>query len=217
MPNWVENDLYIYGRERERRAAVAALAGPSSVVDFNGVIAMPEFLEFTPSPPTAHRLPEADPMKWPWVQELGLADVGQVRDHIVEKFRAWKEQFGVGFEFACVSKAELSQWADYLSAVACVLTPQTRDWDEWSTQNWGTGCNATFARIVRRRPSHKITFSTAWKAPSKVIIALAEKHPRVSFTLRSFERGFGWKRCLMVKGNKIIRDEKNPYNGKRGG
>lgn len=215
MPNWVENDLYIAGRQRE--AAVAALAGPNGVVDFNSVIAMPEFLEFTPSPPTAHRLPEADPMKWPWVQELGLADVSQVRDHLVEKFRAWKAQFGSRFDFECVANAELSKWADYLSAVACVLTPETRDWYEWSNRHWGVKWNASHGKIVRASPSHKITFQTPWAAPAKIIIALAAKHPSVKFTLRSFDGGGGWQRCFIVAGDKIIRSDGKLYQGRRGG
>lgn len=217
MPNWVENDLYIEGKPRRRKAAVADLAGPNGVVDFNSVIPMPEFLRFTPSPPRDHMLGERDPMKWPWVQELGLTEIAHVRDHIVEKFKGWELQFGSKFEHQCFVDKELVLWGEYLSAVARMLMPETPDWYEWSVKNWGVKWNACQERIVRPRPSHKITFNTAWSAPIKVISALAAKHPEASFTLCSFERGMGWKRRLVIVGERVVSDEKKPYSGERGG
>lgn len=215
MPNWVENDLYIEGVPRHRAAAIAALAGPNGVVDFNSVIPMPEFLRFTPSPPRDHMIGERDPMKWPWVQELGLTEIAHVRDHIVEKFKGWELQFGSKFERQCFVDKELVLWGEYLSAVARVLMPETPDWHDWSMSNWGTKWNACKGRV--ELPNHKITFITANTAPAKVISALAAKHPEASFTLCSFDYWMDWQRRIVVVREHIVSDEKKPYSGERRG
>lgn len=90
---------------------------------------------------------------------------------------------------------------------------------EWYIDNWGTkwGCyNESEWKLYKR--SALIRFDSAWSPPKPVISAMAKRFPRLRFTLRYYERGMGFKGCLQVKDEKVLKEEySREYRGHRGG
>jgi hypothetical protein len=62
---------------------------------------------------------------------------------------------------------------------------------EWCVDNWGTKWGAS--DVVRRDYGGVcLTFQTAWAPPKPVILALATRFPKLTFSLEYFERGMGF-------------------------
>lgn len=139
MPNNVENDLYIIGKPKHRKAVAKAIAGKNGVVDFERIIPIPS-----------------------------------------EK--------------------------------------RARDEYRWFVDHWGTKWNAYESGIVSDDGDVlKITFQTAWDTPDPVIIELAKHHPKITFVMRSFERGMGWQKTLMIAAGSDVMKSSQKYHGPRGG
>jgi hypothetical protein len=88
---------------------------------------------------------------------------------------------------------------------------------EWCVENWGTKWNAHEVRLVRRKRSLVYIFDTAWSPPIPVVLAMSRRFPDLTFTLRYWEGGMGFKGIFKAKGDKILKDEHGGYLGHRGG
>jgi hypothetical protein len=93
---------------------------------------------------------------------------------------------------------------------------------EWCIQNWGTKWYITegtnfYRTDGAKKTQIKVTFETAWSPPRQVILALAKAYPSITFSMRSYEMGMGWKRHLKVKGEEVLVDNSSKYSGNRGG
>ena len=69
------------------------------------------------------------------------------------------------------------------------------NWYDWQSEHWGTKWNAfdVEREICEYGDEVKYTFGTAWDAPRKILIALKEQYPQLSF--RWFYRIEGWEAC----------------------
>jgi len=137
-------------------------------------------------------------------------------DNFVPYPQAFKDQD----EKACEATREMRK-----------LPKKKRDWSklpkdgfnsggyEWCLANWGTkwGCyDASDWKLYKR--SAMIRFDSAWSPPIPVIHAMAKRFPKLKFTLRYYECGMGFKGCLQVKGEDVLKDEySDGYRGHRGG
>lgn len=89
---------------------------------------------------------------------------------------------------------------------------------EWCNANWGTKWGMyDFSEWKRSKRSASIRFNSAWSPPLPVIHAMAEKFPKLKFTLRYYERGCAFKGVLQVKGDKVLFEGRGEYHGHRGG
>lgn len=89
---------------------------------------------------------------------------------------------------------------------------------EWRLRNWGTKWNACeVTEVVSIRGGKMVSFSTAWSPPTPLIERASIDWPKLTFDIRYYEAGIGFKGRETWKAGKILRDETGRYNGPRGG
>ena len=89
---------------------------------------------------------------------------------------------------------------------------------EWCCENWGTKWGTYQGQeIVEKARSVSFSFSSAWAPPTPVVNKLAQMYPKASFTMKSYERGAGYKWESVWKNGEITKDVESPYRGSRGG
>jgi len=89
---------------------------------------------------------------------------------------------------------------------------------QWCVNTWGTKWGMyDFTPIVRYKQSVKLTFLSAWSPPEPIIKQLSIQYPKLTFTLRYYEGGAGFKGVLKCKGYDILEEHTGDYNGNRGG
>lgn len=90
---------------------------------------------------------------------------------------------------------------------------------EWCCTHWGTKWGMyDFSEWKRFKRSAFIQFDSAWSPPLPVIHAIAEKFPKLKFTIRYYECGGGFKGVLQIKGDEVLlEDYSDEYRGSRGG
>jgi hypothetical protein len=89
---------------------------------------------------------------------------------------------------------------------------------EWCISNWGTkwgiyDCYISYEKIK----SMMYTFSTAWSPPLPVIQKMSEMYPDLTFTLKYYECGVGYKGMYKCKGGEVVDEMEGKYRGNRGG
>ncbi|MDE2020856.1 MAG: hypothetical protein KGJ13_11020 [Patescibacteria group bacterium] len=88
---------------------------------------------------------------------------------------------------------------------------------EWCVHHWGTkwGMYCVVARHNAARLRYD--FDSAWDPPLPVVLAMSKEFPSLTFELRYFERGAGFKGELTAKGGEILHENQEHYSGPRGG
>lgn len=89
---------------------------------------------------------------------------------------------------------------------------------EWCIENWGTKWGMyDFSEVNFGKTFATVSFSTAWSPPNPIITKLGELFPKLTFTLKFYEMGAGFKGVYKVKGDEILDDQTTTYSGQRGG
>jgi hypothetical protein len=204
MPNWCENDLYIYGPDRT--AVLDAISSKDGAFDFERVVPMPAVLAATEksSDVTWGRIilgeNDADAreyLKYGWAVAAGLTTVEALKAFLAKEHPTAVD----AARRAQAAYAETGYW----------------DWYDWSVNHWGTKWNASAARLDRQERRDKLTFSTAWSPPRPVVAALGRRFPANTFSLRFYERGAALKGRFKVRGARVLVNETAEYRGRRGG
>lgn len=203
MPNWCDNDLYIYGKHRTEIAD--AIANGENVIDFEKIVPMPpgliEIMKGSTSSDAEILLGWRDPdgmLGWDWVKAEGISDVEGLKAYLVknnpdlpaiaEKMKALKEETGYS------------------------------DWYQFAIERWGTKWNTDGGSRDDGRTRICLTFHTAWSPPMPIVDALAKKYPKTRFSLRYYECGMGFRGHYEVKGDDVLWDDYwEDYRGNRGG
>ena len=87
---------------------------------------------------------------------------------------------------------------------------------EWCNSNWGTKWNAGSIDLKRTTRGCTISFDTPWSPPSPVIVKASELFPKLTFTLKYWECGMGFKGTLWAQEGQTQEDESS-YSGHKGG
>lgn len=96
---------------------------------------------------------------------------------------------------------------------------------DWCVQNWDTKWNACYLDnskweeeySIKGRVSEKITFSTAWSPPIKVVEAMAKQFPKLNIEIRYFEGAMNFNGRATFEKGKLEGIEDGKYFGDRGG
>ncbi len=95
---------------------------------------------------------------------------------------------------------------------------------DWCITNWGTKWDAYDGwgmQVVPSRGKNRAKastgFFTAWSPATPVIHNLAAKYPTLTFTMRSYESGMGYKVYAKWKGGECVAERESSYGGSRGG
>lgn len=212
MPNWCENDLYIYGPRREEIAD--AIQGDTGVIDFEKILPMPKELEVTLTPghwDDAVALIEPakalQMLRWPWVEEEAAR---------LLSCRA------IDLGLDGLKTILMERTPDLMARVetmkACKAATGYTNWYDWRCDHWGVKWNVEGGDRMDHVSRIRLTFSTAWSPPKPIVMALSEKYPTSKFSLRFYECGEGFKGHYAVKGGVVQADAwDKSYRGRRGG
>lgn len=94
----------------------------------------------------------------------------------------------------------------------------------WCVGNWGTKWLAgngsgeiQFRGKGNTRAVVNLEFVTAWSPPKPIILALSNQFPSISFSLKYYEGGMGFKGVFSAKNGETLDDHSSDYRGNRGG
>ncbi len=214
MPNWVENELRISGKKDQLDALVALVDGSDdgdeTCMDFDKIIPMPEALNVSSGSGSSFALAMMERGEdfqeyrtYPWVKE-GLPE-NATEDELIE--------------YVCkhhdMTREEMEELGHRLLENKRLYGAV--DWYDWNCLHWGTKWNACEPNLVRKGNRLLYCFDTAWSPPIPVVSKLASMFPELSFTLRYFEGGMGFKGTVIYKHGVEVSDVESDYNGRRGG
>lgn len=87
---------------------------------------------------------------------------------------------------------------------------------EWCVKNWGTKWPASDPDVYVTSRGCTYTFNTAWGPPGPVVIKASELFPELTFKLKYWEGGQGFKGELTAKAGQH-EEWDGDYSGDRGG
>lgn len=93
---------------------------------------------------------------------------------------------------------------------------------DWCIANWGTkwGFCEINGPILEERPRVSklhYSFETAWSPPEPLIKKMGEMFPDLSFKLKYWEGGAGYRGELHIHKGEVVTDGNSDYRGNRGG
>jgi hypothetical protein len=96
------------------------------------------------------------------------------------------------------------------------------DWYDWRVKNWGTkwgiySSSLKISKLDNNVGKLKYNFQSAWDPATLIIEAMSKQFPKLTFTLKYYERGRGFKGIYKVKNLVVLENTQLEYSGKRGG
>ena len=141
-------------------------------------------------------------------------DVMLDADKFIPYPEKYKEQDAKAIIAARDHKAGLVAFEDYIK----VKDGFNSGGYDWCVANWGTKWGIYDCSVVKTTAtSTLLNFSTAWSPCLPVIRKMSEMYPDLTFTLRYYECGCGFKGVYKVRGGEVIEDMSGQYRGNRGG
>lgn len=212
MPNHVTNIVTVTG-------SVEAVAGlksswfrhepsngnctpelPDMVVDFNGLLPMPESLNIECGS-TSSLAEEWLAMKDDWLlsgkEMAGLWFADRLKEH-TSAYLDWQtDTVGRLKEVAASEPGLLEKIGldkQYLEKIRLNLAMYgCSTWYEWHIRNWGTKWNAYNQHLSEwSDTSIRVTFDTAWSPPEPVYAFIAENFPDIEMEVRYIDEGGGF-------------------------
>lgn len=207
MPNWVECELEIKGKNGVL-VCMNSIGNADQPIDFDKIIPMPESLNGN------HSCSEEFYGKI----IMGIASEDDVKEVLADQ-KIVKKGITTQKRLVNYLKKEFpaAEEAGKKSLQAFRETGYT-NWYDWRCNNWDTKWNACETKTVHASTKlAKICFATAWSPPKKVIMALAKRFPDLSFEMKYWEGGCGFKGVLVCSNGEVTVDKVTEYKGNRGG
>lgn len=166
MPNWVQNDIYLYGEEKDIKKVLELVKSDEYEFDFNKIIPMPKELEIDSSSNNELAiicyLSNKLTIPFEKLDKKYLKYVTNMFDNnwaatlYYDRLPNRKEEFDMLYE---------------LGKICCnnIKTYGYIDWYKWRIENWGTKWNACEVYVC----SNCISFQTAWSVPDPILEAFA--------------------------------------------
>lgn len=188
MPNWCENDLYVYGEKSELEKFKEAVGG----ADRHGEEKLICEDKIIPYPEHFRLLDMANPLIIGKVEE----EASDKRLQLTEEQEESLKQAGYD-----LTKDGFNQGGH-----------------EWCVENWGTKWGFAKVELEEERDDElKYTFDTAWSPPLPLVKKMGEMFPKLKLDLRYFEAGAGYNGLYSIENSQVVFDESGTYFGDRGG
>lgn len=177
MPNHVTNVIYIeHGTVEEVYKIKQAIAGKDNketmAIDFNKIIAMPEYLHKTRSPMSNT------------TTDL-IVDYDKVEDKSPEKIKQFiRKHFPIDDLIGSTNEEKQQEF----NALRGYIETGCTNWYDWAIQKWGTKWNAY---NTGDNYSNSIWCDTAWATPEPVIQKLSEMFPEQVFKVEYADEDIG--------------------------
>ncbi len=91
------------------------------------------------------------------------------------------------------------------------------EWYNWQHNNWGIKWGDCDTEHTAFKRTDRYEFNCPWGVPTPALIKIAKLFPKLTFTVRYWERGMEFKGVVVLKGGEIVRDESAKYSGSKGG
>jgi len=92
------------------------------------------------------------------------------------------------------------------------------NWYDWQIMNWGTKWNAHLEEKFTIEDREMFAyFATAWSPPEPLIIEASRQFPLLTFKLKFWEGGGGFRGMLICKAGEILKQVTYNYKGDKGG
>lgn len=93
---------------------------------------------------------------------------------------------------------------------------------EWCLKNWGTKWGVYSVALSTQKLTGKVGklkyfCKSAWSPATQIVLAMSQKFPDLTFDMKYYERGMGYKGQFTVQNGNITKDVQDKYAGKRGG
>lgn len=200
MPNHITNELTAPAH------VLAALAGPTELVDFEQIIPMPEVLKGEPSMHT---------IDWARVA-MGVVNLKTLQVATPDPLAAFQRgAYGAASQrleqhnllrlmtegpFPKDFRAE--EFEQLLRCMRAIKETGYPSWYDWSVQNWGTKWNAY---DINQLSPTCVRFDTAWSPPLQVIATLAQRFPTETVRIRWADEDFGSNvGDITLRDNKVL-------------
>ena len=192
MPNWVQNDIYLYGEEKDIKKVLELVKSDESEFDFNKIIPMPKTLSLPAGGHDDQSIQYAISKKSKTEQaEIKVALVNAKCDFYGTYFKKIYgriytteelEKCAKEFEEE-IANAKQRHWdsTDYASLgiktledlgnmyIHNIITYGCDTWYDWHCEKWGTKWNACEVYVS----NNCISFQTAWSVPDPILESFA--------------------------------------------
>lgn len=192
MPNWVQNDIYLYGEEKDIKKVLELVKSEESEFDFNKIVPMPKTLNIPAGGCDDESIQYAiSKMPKEKQAEIKLALVNAKCGFYGNYFKKIYRRIFTTEELEKCSKQFVEERikenknsfdnTDYNSLgiktledlgnmyLHNILTYGCDTWYDWCCENWGTKWNA--CEVCMGRDS--ISFQTAWSVPDPILEAFS--------------------------------------------
>ena len=166
MPNWVQNDIYLHGEEKDIKAVLELVKSEESEFDFNKIVPMPKELEIESSSKNelaiicylSNKLAVPfDKLDENYLKHVtNMFDDNWAKTLYYERMPNGKEEFDELYELGKTCCENIRKYG-YV------------DWYDWHRDKWGTKWNACEVYI----DDNHISFQTAWSVPDPILEAFA--------------------------------------------
>lgn len=158
------NTLVIIGSDEQVKEVREFLKGNDSEgneihIDFNKIIPTPEEIR--------------DTMNFPTHISIGETILLGYHENGVDAFEDIEKEFSSMDEKAQKEAIEIGK-----KTLSCLLKYDSRNWNDWSWDNWGTGWNAFKQQL---KGTDTICFTTAWNDVLPLMKKLSEMFPDIVF------------------------------------
>jgi len=189
MPNWVENNIYLHGEEKDIKKVLELVKSEESEFDFNKIIPMPKTLNLPSGSCTDQSIQYAISKKSKAEQaEIKVALInakcsfyGNYFKKIYGRIFTTEELEKCAKEFETQTNRSPFDSTDYKGLeiktfedlgnmyIHNILTYGCDTWYDWCCENWGTKWNACEVYV----DEDSISFQTAWSVPDPILEAFA--------------------------------------------
>ena len=166
MPNWVQNEITLYGEEKNIAKVLELVKSEESEFDFNKLVPMPKELNISSSSENelaiicflSNKLtkPFHQMEKKYLAYVTNMFDPNWARTIYNERLPERKADFDKLYELGKVCCSNIDKYSHI-------------DWYDWCRANWGTKWNACEVYIS----DNIISFQTAWSVPDPIFEAFA--------------------------------------------
>lgn len=166
MPNWVQNEIILYGEEKDIKKVLELVKSEESEFDFNKIIPMPKELgiESSSNNEIAIICYLSNKLTIPFEQldknylkyVTNMFDKNWAATLYYERLPNRKEDFDKLYELGKTCCENIRKYKHV-------------DWYNWCIENWGTKWNASEVYVE----NDVISFQTAWSVPDPILEAFA--------------------------------------------
>lgn len=187
MPNWVRNEIEVYGNEKDMQRFLKKIKSKDSDFDFNKIIPMPKSLDVSAGSSNS------EDIYW-YLSEKGTLSIDDVRKNPLSRLINGRLIGDSYINSVAESVAEKENKPSYeMGKQLCDNYTKygSTTWYDWRVDKWGTKWNASEPYVSDYGTGVYITFDTAWSMPDGILKKLCKKFPNLKMNGKFADEDIG--------------------------